>query len=459
MSNKDFETKLGPNAKAILERDREVMSPAYTREYPFVISHGKGAEVWDVDGKRYLDMTTGIAVTGTGHCHPKVVEAIKNQVDKFLHMAGTDFYYEPQVKLAERLSAIAPFDEPAKVFLCNSGTEAVEGSLKLARYYTKRPQYIGFFKSFHGRSMGSLAATSSKPVQRRGYFPTMPGFTHVPYPDTYRPILNMDGYSDYGERIVDYIENTLFQTTVPADEVAAILVEPLQGEGGYVVPTSGFFPALRRLCDKYGILLISDEVQAGVGRTGKWWAIEHFGVEPDIVASAKGIASGMPLGAVIARKSIMDVWPLGSHGTTFGGNPVSCAAANATLELFGDDEGKGGLIENAAEIGRYMLNRMQAMAPKHPTIGHVRGLGMMIGVELVKDVETREPAKEIRDAVLWRAFEKGLLIFGCGASTARWIPPLILDKATADEAMDIFEEALTEIEVEHGYNVGEPVLS
>lgn len=449
----DKKVSLGPQAQALYERDKQVISPAYTREYPFVMSHGKGAEVWDVDGKRYLDMTTGIAVLNAGHSHPKVVEAVKAQVEKFTHMAGTDFYYEVQVQLAERLSRIAPFSEPAQVFFGNSGTEAIEGSLKLARYVTKRPQFIGFLKSFHGRSMGSLAATSSKITQRRGYFPSMPGFTHIPYPDTYRPVLNMDGFSDYGERIIDYLENTVFKTIVPPDEVAGILVEPIQGEGGYIVPTTGFFPALRKLCDKYGILLIADEVQTGIGRTGKWWAIEHFGVEPDIVASAKALGGGFPLGAVIARKSLMSQWVLGAHGTTFGGNPVACTAALATLELLGDDKAKGGMIENGAKVGRYILNRLQEITPRHPSIGHVRGLGMMIGVELVKDYETREPAGDMMHDFLWRLFDKGMLMFGCGASTVRWIPPLMLDLDAADEALQIFDEALTEIEIEYGYEM------
>lgn len=451
----DFVFNVGPKAQKIIERDHEVLSSAYARDYPFVISHGRGAEVWDVDGRRYLDMTCGVAVTNTGHAHPKVVEAVKDQAEKFLHMAGSDFYYEVQVELAEKLSDIAPFSEPAMTFLGNSGTEAVEGSLKLARYVTGRPQFIGFLKGFHGRSMGSLSATSSKPVQRRGYFPTTPGFTHVPYPDTYRPLLNMDGYSDYGERIVDYIEQTIFKTIVPAEEVAAILVEPVQGEGGYIVPTTGFLPALRRLCNKYGILMIADEVQSGMGRTGKWWAIENFGVEPDIVASAKGIASGLPLGAVIARKSIMSKWPRSSHGTTFGGNPLACAAAVATIDLLGDKNGKGGMIENAAKVGRYMLNRLQQMITSHPSIGHVRGLGMMLAVELVKNVETREPATDLRNELISRTFNHGLLTYGCGVSTLRFMPPLMLSREHADEALDLFEQSLTEVEMAHGYPVRE----
>ncbi len=444
-----MEFSVGPKAQEYIQRDSKVISPSYTRDYPFVMSHGKGAEVWDVDGNRYLDLTTGIAVTATGHAHPAVVEAIKEQADKFIHMAGTDFYYPTQVQLGERLAAIAPFEEQARVFLCNSGTEAVEGALKLARYKTGRPQFIGFLRSFHGRTMGSLGATSSKAVQRAGYFPMMPGFTHIPYPDPYRPILNMDGFDDYGERIIDYLEHVIFETIVPADEVAAVLVEPIQGEGGYVVPTPGFFPALRDLCDRHGILLIADEVQAGIGRTGKWWGIQHFGVEPDIVCSAKGIASGMPLGAIIARDSIMSVWEPGSHGNTFGGNPISCAAALATLKLLGDDAGKGGLIENAAEIGEYMIDALVEISPRHPSIAQVRGKGMMIGVELVKDTATKEPAKKLRNEVVHRAFNHGMLMLGCGSSTLRLMPPLVLDKTLADEALQIFDTALGEAEKAH----------
>lgn len=442
----------GPKAKDYIQRDSKVISPSYTRDYPFVMSHGKGAEVWDVDGRRFIDFTTGIAVTATGHSHPQVVQAIKDQADKFIHMAGTDFYYETQIRLGERLAEIAPFEEDARIFLANSGTEAVEGALKLARYHTGRPQFIAFLQSFHGRTMGSLGATSSKPAQRAGYFPMMPGFTHIPYPNPYRPILDMAGFDDYGERVIDYLENTIFQTIVPSNEVAAVLVEPIQGEGGYVVPTPGFFPALRELCDKYGILLIADEVQSGIGRTGKWWAIEHFGVEPDIICSAKGIASGMPLGAIIARDSIMKSWQPGAHGNTFGGNPISCAASLATLDLLGDVQGKGGMIENAAEIGQYIMDALEEIKPRHPSIGDIRGLGMMIGLELVENQQTRNPAKKLRNEVVHRTFDNGLLMLGCGTSTLRMMPPLMLDQSMADEALQILDKSLTEAEAAHGLN-------
>jgi 4-aminobutyrate aminotransferase len=440
---------IGDKAKQFIERDAKVISPSYTRDYPFVMSHGKGSEVWDVDGNRYLDMTTGIAVTATGHAHPKVVQAIKDQADKFIHMAGTDFYYQVQIELGEKLAALAPFEEQARVFFANSGTEAVEGALKLARYYTKRPQYIGFLRSFHGRTMGSLAVTGSKPVQRGGYFPMMPGVTHVPYPDPYRPVLNMDGYEDYGERVVDYLEQVIFQTVVPANEVAAVLVEPIQGEGGYVVPTPGFFPALRDLCDRHGILLIADEVQTGMGRTGEWWGMQHFGVEPDIITSAKGIASGMPLGAIIARDSIMREWKAGSHGNTFGGNPISCAAALATIDLLGE----GGMIANAREVGQHMLDALEEMMPRHPSMGVVRGKGMFIGVELVQDRESKEPAKYLRNDVVHHAFDRGMLMLGSGTSSLRFMPALNMTKEMADEGLMIFDDALQQAEIEHGVSL------
>jgi 4-aminobutyrate aminotransferase len=432
----------GPRAKELIARDAAVISPSYTRGYPLVMARGKGARVWDVDGNEFIDFTTGIAVTATGHAHPAVVQAIKDQADKFIHMSGTDFYYEPQIEMAERLASIAPFGgDDAMVFFCNSGAEAIEAAAKLARYYTERGRFIAFLRGFHGRTMGALSFTASKYIQREDFFPLVPGITHVPYPNTYRPVINPDGYADYGERIVDYIEKEIFQTIVPAKEVAGILVEPIQGEGGYVVPPDGFLPALRRLCDKYGILLIVDEVQTGMGRTGKWWAVNHWDVQPDIVCSAKGIASGMPLGAIIARKNIMKTWAPGAHASTFGGNPVSCAAGIATFDLL-----KNGLIDNAAKMGEYMMGRLREIQERHPSIGQVRGKGLMIGVEFVKDRETREYAADLRNAIVDCAFEESLLILGCGTSTIRLIPPLNVDRETIDEALVRFEHAITRAE-------------
>jgi len=434
----------GPNAKALIERDSAVISPSYTRGYPLVMERGEGSNVWDVDGNRFIDFTTGIAVTATGHAHPHVVKAIQEQAAKFLHMSGTDFYYPSQVELAERLVSVAPFAEDAMVFFGNSGAEAIEAAVKLARYYTGRPRFIAFLRAFHGRTMGALSFTASKYVQRQGFFPLIPGITHVPYPDPYRPILNLDGYNDYGEAVLDYIENVIFKTLVPANEVAGILVEPIQGEGGYVVPPDGFLPGLRELCDRYDILLIADEVQTGMGRTGKWWGVDHWDVEPDIVCSAKGIASGMPLGAIIARKDIMSDWAPGAHASTFGGNPVSCAAAIATFDLL-----KDGLIDNAARMGEYMMGKLDDMAGRHPSIGQVRGKGLMVGVEFVMDRDTREPAVDLRNKIVDYAFEEQLLLLGCGTNTMRLIPPLNVDRATIDQALLIFEHAISRAEEDY----------
>ncbi len=426
----------GPKAVEWIERDAAVLSPSYTRSYPFVMARGEGAIVWDVDGNRFVDFTTGIAVTSTGHAHPKVVAAIQEQAAKFIHMSGTDFYYGPQVEMAEKLASVAPFAGDARVFFGNSGAEAVEAALKLARYYTGRPQFIGFLHGFHGRTMGALSFTASKYVQRRGFFPVVPGVTHVPYPDPYHPILREDGVADQGEAVLRYIEEEIFKTVVPADEVAAILIEPIQGEGGYVVPPDGFLPGLRELCDRHGILLIVDEVQSGMGRTGKWWAIEHWGVQPDIVTTAKGIASGMPLGGIIARAEIMEKWIPGAHASTFGGNPVSCAAGLATFELLRD-----GYIENAARMGAYAMDKLRAMMAQHPSIGDVRGKGLMLGVEFVKDRETHERWPEMRDLVVDQAFEAGLLVLGCGPNTLRLIPPLNVSRDVLDGGLSVLESA------------------
>jgi 4-aminobutyrate aminotransferase len=426
----------GPNAQALIARDKKVISSSYPRGYPFVMDHGKGVEVWDVDGNRFIDMMAGIAVLSTGHSHPRVVKAVQNAAEKFLHISS-DFYHEDWIRLSEKLDEIAPFEENAKTFLTNSGTEAVETAIKLAKFHTKRSNFIGFTGAFHGRTMGSVAFTASKPKYHSGFYPLMPGVTHVPFPYEYRPVLERKTGEDYGETVVRYIEEEVFGHNVPGDEVAAILVEPIQGEGGYVVPPAGFFPALRKLCDKYGILLIDDEVQSGMGRTGKWWAIEHFGVEPDIVTSAKGIASGLPLGACIARESVM-TWSKGAHGNTYGGNPISCAAALATIDLLEE-----GYLANAAEVGQYALDALQEIQMRHPSMGDVRGKGLMIGVEFVKDKETKEPDEELRNKIEEIGFEHGLLLLGCGKSTIRLAPPLCITKNEMDEALEIFEETIT----------------
>jgi 4-aminobutyrate aminotransferase len=399
------------------------------------MDHGKGTEVWDVDGNRFLDFAAGIAVVATGHSHPEVVKAIRDQVGKFIHISS-DFYHEKWVTLSERLNQIAPFAEDAAVFLTNSGTESVEAAIKLARLHTGRSQFIGFLGAFHGRTMGSITFTASKPVYHRGFYPLMNGVVHAPFPDPYRPLLQSRSGEKYGETVVRYIEEEIMGHLVPPEEIAGILIEPIQGEGGYVIPAEGFFPALRDLCDRHGILLIADEVQSGMGRTGKWWAIEHFGVEPDIVASAKGIASGMPLGAMIARRTIM-TWPKGSHGNTYGGNPVACAASLATIDLIERE-----YLENAKEMGTYMMDALEEIQMRHPSIGQIRGLGLMIGVDFVKDRETRMPNPEIRSKIEQLGFRHGLLLLGCGASTIRLAPPLSITKSEIDEGLMIFDHVI-----------------
>jgi 4-aminobutyrate aminotransferase len=423
----------GPKGREIVERDVNFVSQSYARAYPLVMSHGRGSEVWDVDGNRFIDFSAGIAVTSTGHSHPEVVQAIKDAADKFLHISG-DFYHEGMVELAEKLDEIVPVEEHCQTFFTNSGTESVEGAIKLARRATRRPRFIGFIGAFHGRTMGSLAFTASKYTQQSGFFPTMPGVVHIPFPNPYRPLLVGD---DQGLAVLNYLENVVFRNLVPPDEVAAVLLEPIQGEGGYVVPPDSFIPGLRRLCDKYGILLIADEVQSGIGRTGKWFAIEHWGVEPDILLTAKGIASGMPMGAFTARESIMEKWGAGAHGNTYGGNPVCVAAALATLRLV-----EGGMIENAARVGHLMQQQVRDMMDRHPTIGQVRGKGLMIGVELVVDRDTKEPAPGILKDLLKVAFERGLLLLSCGVSTVRFMPALNISEEMAEEGLAIFDRAL-----------------
>ena len=431
----------GPNARALIERDVKVISPSYPRSYPFVMDHGKGSEVWDVDGNRFLDFMGGIAVVSTGYSHPKVVKAIQEQAEKFIHISS-DFYHENWIKLAEKLDEIAPFKEDALSFMTNSGTEAVETAIKLARYHTRRTNFIGFTGAFHGRTMGAVTFTASKAKYHGGFYPLMNGVTHAPFPNPYRPVLERRKGEDYGEATVRYIEEEILGQIMPPKDVAGILVESIQCEVGYLVPPDGFFPALRQLCDKYGILLIVDEVQSGMGRTGKWWAIEHFGVEPDMLTSAKGIASGMPLGACIARKSVMN-WEVGTHGNTYGGNPISCAASLATIDLIENE-----YLANAAEVGAYAMEALEEIKARHPSIGEVRGKGLMIGVEFVKDRETKEPAKDLTERIVDLGFERGLLMLSCGKSVIRIAPPLSMSKSEMDEGLRLFEEALTAAEKE-----------
>jgi 4-aminobutyrate aminotransferase len=412
--------------------------------YPFVIERGEGCYVWDVDGNRYLDLNAGIAVVAAGHSHPQMVRAIQEQATKFIHMAGTDFYNEQMITLGEKLVSLMPNSAPAgeperrdwQVFLTNSGTESVEASVKLARYVTGRQGVVAFLGAFHGRSYGSLSLTASKPAQRRGYYPLVPGTFHAFYANPYRPPLSMDP-ERVGEICLDYIEQTLFHTIAPPRDVAAIIVEPIQGEGGYVVPAPGFLKGLREICDRYGILLIADEVQSGVGRTGKMWACEHEGVVPDIVASAKGLGGGMPIGAMIARKELTANWQPGSHGNTYGGNALACAAANTILRLVEDE-----LMANATRVGAYLKEGLEELQGRYEQIGDVRGRGLMLGVEFVKSRTTKEPAKALANDVMEQAFKRGALLLTCGASTIRFCPPLTLSEAEVDEGLSVFEAAL-----------------
>lgn len=428
----------GPKAQAIIQRDHAITSPSYTRGYPLVIERGEGAMVMDPDGNRFLDFNAGIAVVATGHSHPAVVKAIQDQAAKFLHYSGTDFYYENMVDLAEKLAALVPGEAAKRVYFGNSGTEAVEAAVKLARYHTGRDKMVAFFGSFHGRTMGSLSLTASKSVQRRGFGALLSGVQHVAYPNCYRCV--------YGQKVetchvecMKAIEETLIRHIAPADEIAAVMFEPVQGEGGYIVPPQKAVDELVRICRKHGILIIADEVQSGMGRTGKMFASEHFGLEPDLITIAKGIASGMPVSAMVARADVMD-WKPGAHASTFGGNPVAVAAAVATVELLEQE-----LVANAANIGGYMKERMQTWTRRFPIVGDVRGLGLMLGFEIVKDQGSRERAPDLRDQIELKAFDKGLLILGCGPNSIRLCPPLVIDQEQADFALTVLEEILGEL--------------
>jgi 4-aminobutyrate aminotransferase len=428
----------GPRARAIIERDAKVVSPSYTRCYPLVAQKGEGAILEDVDGNRFLDFTAGIAVVATGHCHPRVVEAIQQQAARLIHMSGTDFYYEELAALAEKLNEIAPGDVARRVSFGNSGAEAVEGAIKLARYATGRDKIIAFFGSFHGRTMGALSLTSRKAVQRAKFGPLIPGVIHAPYPYCYRCAYGQTPDSCAVE-CVKHVEDTLLKTIAPAEETAAIVVEPVQGEGGYVVPPQKFFDEIARVAHAHDILLIFDEVQSGMGRTGKMWAADHFGIVPDILTVAKGIASGMPLGATVARADLM-TWPPGAHASTFGGNPVSCAAALVTIELLQKE-----LVDNAAAMGDYLMARMRPWPARFPIVGDVRGLGLMLGIEIVRDRATMEKAPAWRDRIVSLAFERGLLLLGAGDNSVRLCPPLVITRDQCDFALDTLEACLKQV--------------
>jgi 4-aminobutyrate aminotransferase len=444
----------GPKARAAVEADHRLISPSYTRSYPLVAKRGRGLRIEDSDGNEFLDFAAGIAVVSTGHCHPEVVAAIQKQAAELIHISGTDFYNELLTDLATRLSAVAPMPGPHRFFYGNSGAEAIECALKLARYHTGRQQIISFFGAFHGRTMGALSLTGSKPQQKRRFSPLVPGVTHVRYPYVYRGCTGGAQEEEaFSMGCARYIEEKLFKTILPPEEVAAIFIEPIQGEGGFVPAPANFLRELRAICDRHGILLVVDEVQSGCGRTGQWWAIQNSGVEPDILCIAKGIASGLPLGVCMTRAGIMD-WAPGSHASTFGGNPVSIAAALATMDIL-EREG----IANAARVGEFILERVRGWKHSHASVGDVRGRGLMIGIEIVKDKATREPAAELRNRIETLAFERGLIVLGCGETSLRLSPPLIVSKEEATVALDILEEALTLAEKEHEMSAVAPVTA
>jgi 4-aminobutyrate aminotransferase len=425
----------GPRARRVIERDSAVLSPSYTRSYPLVAEKGAGAIIEDIDGNRFLDFNAGIAVVAAGHCHPAVVRAIQQQAERLIHMSGTDFYYENMVLLGEKLASLAPGGGPRRVYFGNSGAEAIEAAIKMARYHTGRDKFIAFLGGFHGRTLGALSLTASKSVQRKGFGPLVPGVTHIPFAYCYRCAYGKQPETCAVE-CVRVIEEQLVKTILPAGEVAAIVLEPVQGEGGYVVPPRKFFDELQASARRLDILLIADEVQSGMGRTGKMWASEHFDLVPDILAVAKGIASGLPLSATVARAGLMR-WERGAHASTFGGNPVAIEAALTTIELL-----ETGLAENAARIGAHMMDRMRDWPRRFPIAGDVRGLGLMIGIEIVKDQSTRERAPELRDRLVQMAFERGLLVLGAGPNTIRLSPPLVITRDQADFAIDTLEDCL-----------------
>ncbi|MEZ4641395.1 MAG: acetyl ornithine aminotransferase family protein [Chloroflexota bacterium] len=429
----------GPIGRELIERDAAALSPSYTREYPLVVDHAQGSEVWDVDGRRFVDFMAGVAVLNVGHRHPAVVEAVKEQVDKFWHICLSDFYYPQAVELAEKLQTIAPMDD-SRVYFGNSGTEAVEAAIKLAMYKTGRTQFIGFMGAFHGRTLGALSFTASKTVQRASYVPGVKVY-HVPYPNPYRPMLATNG-SDCGETVINYLEDELFRTMVSPKDVAGILIEPIQGEGGYIIPPPGFLKSLRHLCDKYGILLMVDEIQSGAGRTGKWWAVEHENVEPDILCFAKGVGSGMPIGGIMAHQDLM-IWRPGAHGSTYGGNPVAAVSALATLNVIEQE----GLLAKAEETGSYIMDALAEMQMRHPSIGDLRGRGLMIGIEFVKDHQKKERDAALRNIIVQTAFENGLLLIPCGTNSIRMTPPLNISHNLVEEGLQIFEHALTQAEM------------
>ncbi len=437
MERPEIRTELpGPKAQEWLKKDKLFISQSYPRSYPAVIERGEGVWVWDVDGNKFLDVNAGIAVCAVGHCHPEVVAAIKEQADKLIHMSGTDFYYPYQVQIAEKLAEIVPGAQNKRAFLTNSGTEANEAAMKLARYKTRRPFFLAFTGAFHGRTYGTMSLSASKYVHKSHFGPFVPHVIHVPFPDPYRTPFGVKK-EEVVDAVLSYIEDVVFHKLVDPEDVAAVFYEPIQGEGGYVVPPKDFYGKLKELTDRYGILTVVDEIQSGMGRTGRMFAIEHFNVIPDIVTIAKGIASGLPLGAMVAPRSLMD-WEVGTHANTFGGNPIACMAALKTIEILEREA-----IENAEKMGEFLLGELKKVQERYPeVIGDVRGIGLMIGVDFVKDRETKEPDGKLRDKVVYEAFKRGLLMLGAGDSVIRWAPPLIITKEQLTVALEIFDEAI-----------------
>ena len=429
----------GPKAREFLKKDERFISPSYLRYYPLVVESANDCVVRDVDGNEYIDLNAGIACTNVGHNNPKVVEAIKGQCDRFLHYSNTDFYYKEVINLAEKLAEIAPGGFEKKTYFGNSGTEAVEAAVKLAKWHTRKQLFIGFISAFHGRTMGSLSFTASKPAQRRHFFPLMPGVAHVPYAYCYRCPFKLT-YPECDYWCVDFIDDFVLQKYTPPEDVAAILFEPIQGEGGYVVPPPEYFPRLKKLADKYGLLTIADEVQSGIARTGKWFAIEHWNVEPDIICSAKALASGLPIGATISKASVMD-WAGGTHASTFGGNPLACVAALAVIDVIKEEK----LLDNANKQGAYALKRLSEFGEGSEIVGDVRGKGLMIGVELVEDKESKKPASQKAAEVIRRSWKRGVAVVTCGASTLRLSPPLTIQREMLDAALDIVEDTVSEV--------------
>jgi 4-aminobutyrate aminotransferase len=434
-------TPPGPKARELAKRDERVISQSFVRWYPLAIQSARGCIVRDVDGNEYVDFNSGLVCLNVGHNHPKVIEAVKDQLDRFLHYSITDFMYREVVDVAEKLVEITPGGWPKKVFFCNSGAEAVEAGAKLARWHSRKPRFIAFAGAFHGRTFGGMSFTASKPVQRRYFSPLVPGITHVPYAYCYRCPFRL-AYPDCNLWCVDFIEDEVLRKYVPPEEVAAFVFEPIQGEGGYVVPPPEYFKRLRKLADTHGIMMMDDEVQAGMGRTGKWFAIENWGVEPDITCLAKSIAAGLPLGAMVAKATIMD-WEGGSHASTFGGNPVSCAAASAVINVIRSE----GLMENAIKQGAHIMKRLEELKAKSQIVGDIRGKGLMIGIELVKDKTTKKPATETATEVMRQSWKRGVAVITCGKSTIRIAPPLTISRELVDAGLDIVMDAIKQTEL------------